>query len=397
MSPVKPGYTRPLDLRHGRIDMSHGSGGRSMVQLIEQIFLSAFDNPALAARDDHAVLATPPELALGGQLVMATDSHVVSPLFFPGGDIGCLSVHGTVNDVAMAGARPLWLSAGFILEEGFPLADLQRIVTSMARAAAEAGVPIVTGDTKVVQAGKGDGVFINTTGVGVTRPGVHLSGSLARPGDAILVSGTMGDHGVAVMSVREGLSFGTTLLSDTQSLHTLVAAMLDAVPGIHVLRDPTRGGLGATLNEIASQSGVGMRLSGVRHSGARRSAGGLRIAGPGPPVCGQRRQAAGDLPGRPGRRLAGRHARPPAGARRRAHRQRGGRPQPFRADDHRAGRAAHGGLALGRTVAAHLLRAKGPTGPRRRSGRGAPSATAVAPTSSTSKGCSSSLIAATGR
>jgi hypothetical protein len=137
MSPVKPGYTRPLDLRHGRIDMSHGSGGRSMVQLIEQIFLSAFDNPALAARDDHAVLATPPELALGGRLVMATDSHVVSPLFFPGGDIGCLSVHGTVNDVAMAGARPLWLSAGFILEEGFPLADLQRIVTSMARAAAE--------------------------------------------------------------------------------------------------------------------------------------------------------------------------------------------------------------------------------------------------------------------
>jgi hydrogenase expression/formation protein HypE len=260
MSRVKPGYTRPLDLRHGRIDMSHGSGGRSMVQLIEQIFLSAFDNPALAARDDHAVLTTPPELALGGQLVMATDSHVVSPLFFPGGDIGSLSVHGTVNDVAMAGARPLWLSAGFILEEGFPLADLQRIVTSMAQAAAGAGVPVVTGDTKVVQAGKGDGVFINTTGVGVTRPGVQISGSLARPGDAILVSGTMGDHGVAVMSVREGLSFGTTLLSDTQSLHTLVAAMLDAVPGIHVLRDPTRGGLGATLNEIASQSGVGMRL-----------------------------------------------------------------------------------------------------------------------------------------
>ena len=154
------------------------------------------------------------------------------------------------------------------------LADLQRIVTSMARAAAEAGVPIVTGDTKVVQAGKGDGVFINTTGVGVTRPGMHISGSLARPGDAILVSGTMGDHGVAVMSVREGLSFGTTLLSDTQSLHTLVAAMLDAVPGIHVLRDPTRGGLGATLNEIASQSGVGMRLveSAIPVRGAVRAA-----------------------------------------------------------------------------------------------------------------------------
>jgi hydrogenase expression/formation protein HypE len=269
MSTVKPGYTRPLDFKRGRIDLSHGSGGRAMAQLIQSLFAAALDNPYLAQGDDGARLPAP-----GGRLVMATDGHVVSPLFFPGGDIGCLSVHGTLNDVAVMGARPLYLAASFILEEGFPLADLQRIVASMARAAQEAGVPVVTGDTKVVEAGKADGVFITTTGVGVTRPGMHLSGSLARPGDAILVSGTMGDHGVAVMSVREGLSFGTTLLSDTQSLHTLVAAMLDAVPGIHVLRDPTRGGLGATLNEIASQSGVGMRLveSAIPVRGAVRAA-----------------------------------------------------------------------------------------------------------------------------
>lgn len=260
MTAVKPGYTRRIDLRHGRVEMVHGSGGRAMQQLIEELFLRAFDNPALAQRNDHATLEPPPELALGGRLVMATDSHVVSPLFFPGGDIGCLSVHGTVNDVAMAGARPLWLSAGFILEEGYPLADLQRIVDSMAQAASEAGVPIVTGDTKVVEAGKGDGVFINTTGVGVTRPGVRIGGERARAGDAVLVSGPIGDHGVAVMSLREGLGFGTALRSDTQALHGLVAAMLDAVPDIHVLRDPTRGGVGATLNEIAHQSRVGVRL-----------------------------------------------------------------------------------------------------------------------------------------
>jgi hydrogenase expression/formation protein HypE len=191
---------------------------------------------------------------------MATDSHVVSPLFFPGGDIGCLSVHGTINDVAMSGAVPLYLAAGFILEEGFALADLKRIVESMAAASKEAGVPVVTGDTKVVEKGKGDGVFITTTGVGVVPDGVQISGDRARPGDRILVSGTIGDHGVAIMSLRENLSFETTIRSDTAALHRLVAAMVAAVSGIHCLRDPTRGGVATTLNELAAQSGVGMLI-----------------------------------------------------------------------------------------------------------------------------------------
>jgi hydrogenase expression/formation protein HypE len=217
--------------------------------------MAAFDNEFLRQHNDQAAFAVPP-----GRMVMATDSHVVSPLFFPGGDIGCLSVHGTVNDVAMSGAKPLYLSAGFILEEGFPLADLKRIVESMARAAQEAGVPIVTGDTKVVEQGKGDGVFINTTGIGVVPEGVNISGERARPGDRILVSGTLGDHGVAIMSLRENLSFHTSIQSDTAALHTLVADMVLAVPDIHVLRDPTRGGLATTLNEIAAQAGVGMVL-----------------------------------------------------------------------------------------------------------------------------------------
>jgi hydrogenase expression/formation protein HypE len=183
---------------------------------------------------------------------------VVSPLFFPGGDIGSLSVHGTINDVAMAGAVPLYLAAAFVLEEGFPLADLQRIVASMAQASRVAGVPVVTGDTKVVEQGKGDGVFITTTGVGVVPAGVDIAGDRARPGDAIIVSGTLGDHGVAIMSVRENLSFETSIASDSAALHGLVADMVAAVPGIHCLRDPTRGGLATTLNEIARQSHCGM-------------------------------------------------------------------------------------------------------------------------------------------
>ena len=255
MSKPRTGYIRPLDLRHGQVDMTHGAGGRAMAQLIEELFLLAFDNEYLRQQNDQASFAVPP-----GRMVMATDSHVVSPLFFPGGDIGCLSVHGTINDVAMAGAVPLYLSAGFILEEGFPLADLARIVESMARAAQEAGVPIVTGDTKVVERGKGDGVFITTTGVGVVPAGVNISGERARPGDAIIVNGPIGDHGVAILSLRENLSFGTAIQSDTAALHGLVAAMVGAVADIHVLRDPTRGGLATTLNEIARQSGVGMML-----------------------------------------------------------------------------------------------------------------------------------------
>ena len=255
MTGIRPGYVRPLDIRNGRVDMSHGSGGRAMAQLVEQLFAPAFANEWLAQRNDQALLPRPE-----GRIVISTDCHVVSPLFFPGGDIGCLSVHGTINDVAMSGAQPLWLAAGFILEEGFPLADLQRIVESMARAARDAGVPIVTGDTKVVEAGKGDGVFITTTGVGVVPAGLRISGDQARPGDRIIVSGSVGDHGMAVMSQRESLAFGTDLVSDTAALHGLVAAMVAAVPEVRALRDPTRGGLATTLNEIAAQSGVGMTI-----------------------------------------------------------------------------------------------------------------------------------------
>jgi len=256
VSTVRKDYIRAVDFKHGLVDVSHGGGGRAMAQLIDELFLRAFDNEWLRQHNDQATFTVPP-----GRLVMATDSHVVSPLFFPGGDIGCLSVHGTINDVAMSGAVPLYLAAGFILEEGFALADLKRIVESMAAAAKDAGVPVVTGDTKVVEKGKGDGVFITTTGVGVVPEGVQISGDRARPGDRILVSGTMGDHGVAIMSLRENLSFETTIRSDTAALHGLVAAMVAAVPGLHCLRDPTRGGLATTLNELASQSGCGMLFS----------------------------------------------------------------------------------------------------------------------------------------
>jgi hydrogenase expression/formation protein HypE len=259
MSTLRKDYIRPVDFKHGCVDMTHGGGGRAMAQLIDELFQRAFDNEWLRQRNDQAAFTVP-----AGRIVMATDSHVVSPLFFPGGDIGCLSVHGTINDVAMAGAQPLYLAAGFILEEGFPLADLLRIVESMAAASKEAGVPIVTGDTKVVEKGKGDGVFITTTGVGIVPAGVQISGDRARPGDRIVVSGTIGDHGVAIMSLRENLSFETTIRSDTAALHGLVAAMVGAVPGIHCLRDPTRGGLATTLNELAAQSGCGMVISEAR-------------------------------------------------------------------------------------------------------------------------------------
>lgn len=253
---LRKDYIRPLDIRHGRIDMNHGAGGRASAQLIEELFLPALDNAFLRQGNDGATLPLPP----AGRLVMSTDGHVVSPLFFPGGDLGALSVHGTLNDVAMMGATPLYLSASFILEEGFALADLQRLVQSMGRAAREAGVPVVTGDTKVVERGKGDGVFISTTGVGVVAPGIDVSGAHARAGDVVLLSGPIGEHGVAVLSQRESLAFETAILSDSAALHTLVADMLQAAPGLRVLRDPTRGGLATTLNEIARQSAVGMVL-----------------------------------------------------------------------------------------------------------------------------------------
>ncbi|MBL8324073.1 MAG: hydrogenase expression/formation protein HypE [Rubrivivax sp.] len=254
----KPDYIRPLDLKAGRVDMNHGAGGRAGAQLVEEVFARAFDNAPLRQGNDGALLDIP----AGHRLVMATDGHVISPLFFPGGDIGCLAVHGTVNDVAMLGARPLYLAASFILEEGFPLADLKRIADSMAAASRDAGVPVVTGDTKVVEQGKGDGVFIATTGVGVVPLGRDIGGANAKAGDVVLVSGPIGDHGVAILSLRESLEFETTIESDTAALHGLVAAMLAAVPegAIRTLRDPTRGGLATTLNEVARQSSVGMLL-----------------------------------------------------------------------------------------------------------------------------------------
>jgi hydrogenase expression/formation protein HypE len=231
-----------------------------MVQLISELFAHHLGNEYLGQGNDGAVLPAPMLDGKPARIVMSTDSHVVSPLFFPGGDIGCLSVHGTVNDVAVMGATPLYLAAGFILEEGFALADLARIVESMAEAARMAGVPVVTGDTKVVERGKGDGVFITTTAVGVLPEGLELGGSRARPGDVVLVSGSMGDHGVAIMSQRENLSFDAPIVSDTAALNGLIAAMLATGTDIRCLRDPTRGGLAATLNEIAGQSGVGMML-----------------------------------------------------------------------------------------------------------------------------------------
>ena len=248
-------YTRSLDLKAGRVEMGHGAGGRTMAQLIEELFEAAFDNPLLAQRNDQACFAVE-----RGRMVMTTDGFVIAPLFFPGGDIGSLAVHGTVNDVAMAGATPLYLSVGLILEEGFPLGDLKRIVDSMAEAARDAGVAIVTGDTKVVERGKGDGVFVTTTGVGVVPDGVEVSADRARPGDRVLISGTLGDHGVAIMSKREDLSFETEILSDSAALNGLVAQMVAAVPGIRVMRDPTRGGLAAVLNEVARQSAVGITI-----------------------------------------------------------------------------------------------------------------------------------------
>ena len=247
---------RKLDLRRGLVDLSHGAGGRAMARLIGDIFVAAFDNDMLRAGNDQSAFAV-----AGGRMVMTTDAYVVSPLFFPGGDIGLLAVNGTINDIAMAGATPLYMSASFVIEEGFPLADLQRIAQSMGAASRAACVPIITGDTKVVERGKADGVFISTACVGSAPAGIELSGDKARPGDAILLSGSIGDHGVAVMSRRQDLGFDTDVLSDTAALHGLVAAMMAAGgASIRAMRDPTRGGLAATLNEIAHQSGVGVRI-----------------------------------------------------------------------------------------------------------------------------------------
>ena len=244
----------PLTTRD-RILLGHGSGGKLSAELVRDVFLPAFGNPTLAQLNDQAVVSIN-----GSRLAITTDSFVVNPLFFPGGDIGSLAVHGTINDLAMGGARPLFLSVAFILEEGLAMETLQRVVASLQRAARDAGVQVVTGDTKVVEKGKGDGLFINTTGIGIVPEGLELSADRAQPGDKVILSGYIGDHGIAILAQREGLEFETTIESDSAALHSLVASMLQMSNAIRCMRDPTRGGLSSTLNEIAEQSRVGIEI-----------------------------------------------------------------------------------------------------------------------------------------
>lgn len=238
-----------------RIQMDHGAGGRASHDLVANTFMPALANPILKELNDSALLHLQDV-----RLAMSTDSYVVDPIFFPGGDIGSLAVHGTVNDLAMRGAQPSYLSVGFILEEGLKLTDLEKLITSLAEAAQEAGVQVVAADTKVVERGKADRIFINTAGVGVIPPGVNVAGQNAKPGDVVLINGPVGDHGIAVLSTREGLSFQTKIESDSAPLNGLVSAMLEVSRNIHVLRDPTRGGVATALNEVANQSAVGIQL-----------------------------------------------------------------------------------------------------------------------------------------
>ncbi len=254
--PPMEGPVCPLPLKHDdQIILGHGSGGRLTHDLIKNIFLPYLSSPPLLCGDDFARLTKPT-----GELIVSTDSHIVSPLFFPGGDIGRLAVCGTVNDVAVSGAQPLFLTAGFILEEGLPVDALLRILESMRAAAHEAGIQIVAGDTKVVEKGKADGVFITTTGIGFLPEGRNINGRQAQPGDVILVSGSMGDHGIAVLAERGELGFSAQIVSDVAPLNGLIHDLLTAAPNTHVLRDPTRGGLATTLNEIAAQSQVSMLI-----------------------------------------------------------------------------------------------------------------------------------------
>ncbi len=253
-----PGESCPAPtLDHKQIVLGHGSGGKLTQDLIEKIFLPNFRNDYLSQLNDQAVLEVN-----GSRLAFTTDSFVITPIFFPGGDIGRLAINGTVNDLAMCGAPPRFIAAAFILEEGLASDDLARVVQSMRQAAAEAGVLLVTGDTKVVNRGKGDQIFITTTGLGVLERPINISADKARPGDQILLSGTLGDHGMAIMSCREGLEFEGPMESDTAALHSLVEAMLEASEQIHCLRDPTRGGVATVLNELAARSQMGMELDG---------------------------------------------------------------------------------------------------------------------------------------
>ncbi len=251
----------PMPLTHNdQIMMGHGSGGRMTQDLIRRVFMPRLGSTPLLAGNDFARLNLLAEAGLQGSLAVSTDSHIVTPLFFPGGDIGRLAVCGTVNDVSMSGAVPLFLTAGFILEEGLPVETLERVVASMQAAAEEAGVIFVAGDTKVAEKGKADGLFVNTTGIGWLPAGRRVGGEQARPGDAVLISGSVGDHGIAVLGARGELGFESEVQSDMAPLNGLIQAVLAAAPNVHVLRDPTRGGLATTLNEIAGQSGVGIWL-----------------------------------------------------------------------------------------------------------------------------------------
>ena len=251
----------PLPLPHKEsIVIGHGSGGRMTQDLIQRVFSPRFTNPALLAGNDAARMGLPSAAAMQGALAFSTDSHIVNPLFYPGGDIGRLAVCGTVNDVAMLGAEVLYLTAGFIIEEGLPVEILEKVADSMQAAAQEAGVTIVAGDTKVVEKGKADKLFINTAGVGWIPVGRQIGGELARPDDVVLISGTIGDHGIAVLTARGDLGFETRVRSDVSPLNGLIRSVLLAAPHTHVLRDPTRGGLATTLNEIAGQSKVGIVL-----------------------------------------------------------------------------------------------------------------------------------------
>lgn len=259
--PTFEGPVCPRPMNHTeQIVMGHGSGGQMTQDLIRRVFQPHLRSEALLAGNDFASLSLLAEAGLQGTLSVSTDSHIVTPLFFPGGDIGSLAVCGTVNDVSMSGAVPLFLTAGFILEEGLPVETLERVVASMEAAAREANVQFVAGDTKVAEKGKVDGVYITTTGIGWTPSGVEIGGEKARPGDVVLVSGTMGDHGIAVLGARGELGFETGVQSDIAPLNGMIRELLKAVPGVHVLRDPTRGGLATTLNEIAAQSSAGIWL-----------------------------------------------------------------------------------------------------------------------------------------
>jgi len=259
--PNMEGPVCPVQLHHQtHIVMGHGSGGRMTQELIARVFLPHFSNPALLAGNDFASIIPAGVDARTARLAVSTDSHIVSPLFFSGGDIGRLAMCGTVNDVAMSGAVPVALSAGFILEEGLPIETLEKVVKSMAEAAREAGVAIIAGDTKVVEKGKADGLFITTTGFGWIPEGRQIGGEGAKPGDAVIISGTIGDHGIAVLTARGDLGFETQVASDVAPLNGLIQSVLEITPDVHVLRDPTRGGLATTLNEIAAQSSVNITI-----------------------------------------------------------------------------------------------------------------------------------------